>query len=487
MVTISQNIPGRCTVLVIGGGPGGSYCAAALAREGIDTVLLEADQFPRYHIGESMLPSMRHLLRFIDLDQAFDHYGFTKKFGASFKLDKAKRAGNTDFLAAGGPDNYAWNVVRSEADYLMFQHAATCGAKTFDGVMVKSIQFAPDAYSQLGKPVSASYVSQLDESREVREIAFDYLVDASGRRGLLSTKYLHNRRYNESLKNIAHWGYWQGAEPYAKDTSLENQPFFEALHDESGWVWLIPLHNGTVSVGIVRNRKTWTVKKRESGLGQEEFYHHTLNLVPEIQRLLCKAELISPIKSACDYSYSASAYAIPHARIVGDAGCFIDPYFSSGVHLALVGGLSAATTICAALRGDCDEALAASWHSDKVSDSYIRFMLVVMSAYQQIRSQSKPVLSDLHEDNFDRAFNIIRPIIQGTADVSPDKITQEELDQTINFCAAAHGSEDEIRHHVRKLLRTEDTLNMDSFSTDVINGFVPNLKQGNLGLIKSAA
>lgn len=85
------------------------------------------------------------------------------------------------------------------------------------------------------------------------------------------------------------------------------------------------------------------------------------------------------------------------------------------------------------------------------------------------------------------ALNNACVVIQGTADVSPDKITQEELDQTINFCAAAHGSEDEIRHHVRKLLRTEDTLNMDSFSTDVINGFVPNLKQGNLGLIKSAA
>ncbi|RAL12971.1 NAD(P)/FAD-dependent oxidoreductase [Aspergillus homomorphus CBS 101889] len=484
---MSQIIPGRCTVLVVGGGPGGSYCAAALAREGIDTVLLEADQFPRYHIGESMLASIRHLLRFIDLDQAFDQHGFTKKVGASFKLDKNKRAGYTDFIAAGGPDNYAWNVVRSEADQLMFQHATKCGAKTFDGVRVKAIHFARDGDSELGKPILASYVCQQDQSQETREIAFDYLVDASGRKGLLSTRYLKNRRFNDSLKNIAHWGYWRGAETYAKDTAMENQPFFEALHDESGWVWLIPLHNGTVSVGIVRDQKTATAMKRESGLGQEEFYHYTLNLTPDIRRLLGNAELVSPIKSACDYSYSASSYAMPHARIVGDAGCFIDPYFSSGVHLALVGGLSAATTICAALRGNCDEAAAAAWHSDKVSDSYIRFMLVVMSAYQQIRSQSKPVLSDLHEDNFDRAFNIIKPIIQGTADVSPEKITQEELDRTIQFCAAAHGSEDEIRHHARKLLRTEDSLNIDSFSTDEINGFVPNLEQGNLGLVKGTA
>ena len=78
---ITMSIPNRCTVLVVGGGPAGSYAAAALAREGVDTVLLEADVFPRYHIGESMLPSIRHFLRFIDLDSKFDSYGFVNKVG----------------------------------------------------------------------------------------------------------------------------------------------------------------------------------------------------------------------------------------------------------------------------------------------------------------------------------------------------------------------------------------------------------------------
>lgn len=124
----AKSQPTHAQVLVIGGGPGGSYTACCLAREGLDVVVLEADKFPRYHIGESMLASMRPLLRFVDLDEKFNAHGFVKKVGGAFKLS-AKREGCkltdpeamqscsrtnahpvTDFLA-GGPDNYAWSVV----------------------------------------------------------------------------------------------------------------------------------------------------------------------------------------------------------------------------------------------------------------------------------------------------------------------------------------------------------------------------------------
>jgi flavine halogenase len=181
------------------------------------------------------------------------------------------------------------------------------------------------------------------------------------------------------------------------------------LLDESGWAWLIPLHNGTTSVGVVMNQKLAAKKKSEGGLDSHEFYKKSRELAPNLLALIDNGELVTPIKSASDYSYSASEYAFPYARIIGDAGCFIDPYFSSGVHLALVGGLTAAVTISAVIKGNCDEATAATWHSKKVADSYTRFLLVVLSAYRQIRSQEKPILSDFDEDNFDRAFALFRP------------------------------------------------------------------------------
>ena len=139
------------------------------------------------------------------------------------------------------------------------------------------------------------------------------------------------------------------------------------------------------------------------------FYKESLNLAPKIQEFIGDGELVSEIKAASDWSYSASTYAIPYARIVGDAGCFIDPYFSSGVHLALSAALSATVTIRAAMRGDCDEHTAVKWHSTKVQEGYTRFLLVVLSALKQIRKQYEPVLSDFDEEGFDKAFSFFRP------------------------------------------------------------------------------
>ena len=128
------------------------------------------------------------------------------------------------------------------------------------------------------------------------------------------------------------------------------------LPDGSGWAWFIPLHNGTTSVGIVMNQAMSTDKKKaKASPSGRDFYFESIQEARSVAHLLSKAELASDIKYASDWSYSASAYGSPFLRIVGDAGAFIDPYFSSGVHLALSGALSAAVTICAAIRGDCDE------------------------------------------------------------------------------------------------------------------------------------
>lgn len=199
--------------------------------------------------------------------------------------------------------------------------------------------------------------------------------------------------------------------PYGKGSQYEDQPFFENLADASGWVWTIPLHGDVVSVGVVRNQAIHMEEKKKMGVSStKEFYLENLKtLVPGIKELMANAELVSEVKSASDWSYSASSYASPNVRVVGDAGCFIDPFFSSGVHLAFASGLSAAATICAAKRGDCDETTAADWHSKKVAEGYTRFLLVVLSALKQIKDSDDPVLTDWDEATFERAFAFFRP------------------------------------------------------------------------------
>jgi flavine halogenase len=323
---------------------------------------------------------------------------------------------DTDFIAVNGPNGYSWNVIRSESDKLMFDHAEKSGAHTFQGVKVESIEFAPaqdfpedERICNPGRAVSASWSRKADGA--TGSIKFDYIVDASGRNGIISTKYVKNRKFNQALKNVAQWGYWKGAKTYAPGTEMEGAPVFEALTDHSGWCWAIPLHDGTLSVGIVmRQDLSLARKKALCSPPMVKFYKDCLTMSPEIHARLAEAELVSPtIKSASDWSYSASAYAGPNFRLVGDAGCFIDPYFSSGVHLALAGALSAAMTIQASRRGDCSEFEAAKWHSAKIAESYSRFLLVVMTALRQIRKGDEPVLSDFDEDGFDRAFGFFRP------------------------------------------------------------------------------
>lgn len=151
-------------------------------------------------------------------------------------------------------------------------------------------------------------------------------------------------------------------------------------------------------------------KKKEMGSPPSmEVYKQLIDLVPQIKTLLAEGEVQSDVKTASDWSYSASAYAGPNFRLVGDAGCFIDPYFSSGVHLALASGLSAAMTIQASRKGMCSEFNAASWHTHKVAKGYTRFLLIVMTILRQLRKQNQAMLSDDGEDGFDSAFGFIQP------------------------------------------------------------------------------
>jgi flavin-dependent dehydrogenase len=435
-------------------------------------------------------------------------------------------------------------VIRSESDEMLFRHAEKEGAKVFDATEVSSLSFEPyehegftteEHLANPGRPVSATW-SRKDGSSGT--IKFGHIIDASGRNGLISTKYLKNRRFNEGLKNIANWTYWKGAKPYKKGEKTESSPFFEALKGEpnqtdplsghllrtcadlpptdgSGWVWAIPLHNGTLSVGVVARQDIFFSKKKESGLDSQSFYKEYLKLVPQINELISEAEIVAPMKQASDWSYSANAYAGPHFRLIGDAGCFVDPYFSSGVHLALNSGLSAAVSIQAVRRGQCDELAAAKWHTTKVSEGYTRFLLLVMSVQRQLRMKETQILTTEEEEGFDMAFKEIQPVIQGVADTrSEDAEVQKHAIRSVDFALGSFDITPERQAAViDKIDRAQDTpqilekltpdevhilsnivsrtfekekdeLNLTNFTGDVIGGLAANMVRGQLGLVK---
>ncbi|GAA87401.1 CrpH protein [Aspergillus luchuensis IFO 4308] len=426
-----------------------------------------------------MLPSLRHFLEFNGALPEFEAHGFNMKKGAAFKFNSK-------------PPGYS----------ILFHYAGECGCKTFDGVKVTSLEFRatePSVNGNVGFLESASWTRR---DKSTGSIQFEYLVDASGRAGLMSTKYLKDRRYNEGLKNTAIWGYFKNAATYGVGTSMEGSPYFSRLEDASGWTWAIPLHNRTTSVGVVQHQNSVKAKKQAMGSpSSKDYFLSCLHEVSGIMDLIEGAELVSEVRSASDWSYNASSYAAANVRIIGDAGCFIDPLFSSGVHLALLGALSAAATICASMKGQCSERAAGKWHSEKVREAYTRFLLVVSSAYAQMAHKDRPVLNELGENSFDRAFDVFRPIIQGIVDAN-GKIAEKEVQESIEFCVrvlqkidheqsgvhtesarAGHiFQQDELENMKHIIMNSNETFTLDSFGADVIDGMTANIKRGSLGL-----
>ncbi len=354
-------------VLVIGGGPAGSTAATLLAREGFDVTLVERDVFPRYHIGESLLPSCLEVLDMTGAREKIEAYGFQRKGGGYFSWGTDSWV--LDFAPLRYP--YSFQVVRSEFDQLMLEHAKSQGVKVFEGTEIRSLSFDGD------RPRSATW-SQVVGGSDTGEISFDYLVDASGRAGVIAMHYLKNRRYHNAFQNVAIWGYWTGTGrmSFAPEGAIANG----AVPD--GWLWGIPLHNGTMSVGLVLHKTTFK-EKRQQFDSLEQIYLEAIDSCPLIADLVKPGKLVTNMRTEQDYSYIASSVTGPGYFLVGDAACFIDPLLSTGVHLATHSAMLGAASIASALHGEVTEQQARAFFERSYRQVYLRLMAIVSGMYQQ--------------------------------------------------------------------------------------------------------
>jgi FADH2-dependent halogenase len=320
--------------VVVGGGPGGSSAATALARCGRRVLLLEREQFPRFHIGESQLPWTNEVLRALGVHDTIAAAGFVRKWGASFRAIDGAAEQYADFAeAVETPTPQTFQVPRATFDELLLRHSEKSGVTVRERHRALDAAFDPSG-------VTLRYADPEGGEHTVRA---GVVVDASGRTGLLARK-LGRHTFDPLLRNIAVHAQYENIPRLpgrrAGDIRMFTRP-------DMGWLWLIPISETVMSVGAVIPQ---AVHRRESKATPEESLTHYLDRTPTAATLLAAARRVSPARFDADYSYLGTTVAGDRWVAVGDAAAFLDPIFSTGVLLAMQGGLDAAAAIDAGLR-----------------------------------------------------------------------------------------------------------------------------------------
>ena len=357
-------MPDGYDALIIGGGPAGSTLAGLLAQRGRRALVIERQTFPRFHIGESLLPRSCEVFAKLGLKERVDER-FIRKYGATFICANTDRT-NTYLFAEALDDAYpyAYQVPRAEFDSLLLDRAVELGAEVKQPYRVTDVLFEGDR--------AVGVRCEGDEGE--LELRAPVVVDSSGRGSLLATRFGSKRRLT-GLDTTAMFGHYTDVPRGAGDV----EGHIRIVVFDHGWFWFIPFRGNVTSVGVVAKRE-WMNRRNGQTIG--DFFAHTVASVAPVRDSLADATLQGAVQATADFSYDVQQLVGDGWLCVGDACGFIDPLFSTGAHLAIKGADLAAEAIDVALASGDNSRDAYSDYERRVKDASSLFLGVVQAFYR---------------------------------------------------------------------------------------------------------
>jgi flavin-dependent dehydrogenase len=321
--------------IVIGGGPAGSSAAAVLAEWGHRVLVLERAKFPRYHVGESLLPFTYQPLHRLGLIPRMRESAFIKKYSVQFVSQSGKASEPFYFFNRYDQEvAQTWQVLRSEFDLMLLNNAREKGAVVHEETTVKEL---------LRNGTKVAGVRVISADGKMRDYHAPMTIDCSGRDAFAAIR--NQWRVGDPMLNkAAVWTYYRGA---MRDEGIDAGGTTVAFVPEKGWFWYIPLHHDLVSVGVVAEGRYLS---RDGVREPKKIFEREIGQNVWIEKHLAQGEQTGPYYITGEYSYHTKYCSSDGLVLAGDALCFLDPVFSSGLMLALKSGVMAGDLVHQALQ-----------------------------------------------------------------------------------------------------------------------------------------